>query len=61
MGETGQMKYFLLLFTLLSFILKADTFLLDGVEFVYRTPQDTDKNSRIMILFGGRNWPGKKL
>lgn len=60
MGETGQMKYFLLLFTLLSFILKADTFLLDGVEFVYRTPQDTDKNSRIMILFGGRNWPGKK-
>lgn len=32
----------------------------DGIEFAYRIPQKVGKNSRIMVLFGGRNWHGDK-
>lgn len=31
----------------------------DGTEFVYRVPQSICTNSQIMVLFGGRNWPGE--
>lgn len=29
-------------------------------EFVYRVPKSYGINSQIMVLFGGRNWPGDK-
>ncbi len=38
----------------------AETFRVDGVEFVCRAPAKVDENSRIMVLFGGRNWPGEQ-
>ena len=31
-----------------------------GTEFVYRVPQSYGTNAQIMVLFGGRNWPGDK-
>lgn len=32
----------------------------DGIEFAYRIPEKIGKDSRIMVLFGGRNWHGDK-
>ena len=32
----------------------------DGTSFIFRAPQKVSSNSRIMILFGGRNWTGEK-
>ena len=32
----------------------------DGIEFAYRIPEKIGKDSRIMVLFGGRNWRGEK-
>lgn len=31
-----------------------------GTEFSYRVPQSYGTNAQIMVLFGGRNWPGDK-
>ena len=31
-----------------------------GVEFVCRVPQRYDADSRVVVLFGGRGWPGTK-
>ena len=31
-----------------------------GVEFVCRVPRKYDADSRILVLFGGRGWPGAK-
>jgi len=31
-----------------------------GIEFAYRAPSKINANSRIMVLFGGRNWDGEK-
>ena len=47
-----------LLFGQLS--LMADYFTLGGVEFSYRLPKHLSPESRIMVLFGGRNWDGRK-
>ena len=33
---------------------------ISGIEFAYRTPGSPSSNSRIMVLFGGRNWTGDK-
>ena len=33
---------------------------ISGIEFAYRTPGSPSSNSRIMVLFGGRNWNGDK-
>lgn len=32
---------------------------IDGIEFSYRLPQMQTPNTRIMVLFGGRNWQGE--
>ena len=31
---------------------------ISGIEFAYRTPGSPSSNSRIMVVFGGRNWTG---
>lgn len=33
---------------------------ISGIEFAYRTPKSPSSNSRIMVLFGRRNWTGDK-
>lgn len=33
---------------------------LDGVEFVFRAPAGVRAESRVVVLFGGRGWPGAK-
>ena len=45
------------LFPLLSM---AESVMLDGVEFRWRVPKSVHENGRIMVLFGGRNWPARK-
>ena len=37
-----------------------ETLRVDGTEFVHRVPQSYGTNAQIMVLFGGRNWPGDK-
>lgn len=49
---------FVMLFS--SLLLRAETIRLDGVDFHCRVPGHHDANSGIMVLFGGRNWPGDK-
>jgi poly(3-hydroxybutyrate) depolymerase len=34
------------------------TFSVEGVEIVWREPASWSSDSRIMVLFGGRDWPG---
>lgn len=38
----------------------AGSFDIDGVRFFYRAPSRASRTSRIMVLFGGRNWTGDK-
>ena len=38
----------------------AETMFVEGTEFVYRVPKEHGTNSPIMVLFGGRNWPGDR-
>lgn len=33
---------------------------INDTPFALRVPEKYDENSRIMVLFGGRNWPGEK-
>lgn len=40
--------------------LTADYFTVGGVEFSCRMPKYLSPESRIMVLFGGRNWNGRK-
>lgn len=47
------------LFILFSFISFAETFSVNGIEFAYRLPQKQNASTRIMVLFGGRNWKGE--
>ena len=54
------MKRLLLAALLLPLALAAGSAVLDGVGFVWRAPANPGGNSRIMVLFGGRNWPGEK-
>ena len=32
----------------------------DGTEFVWRKPSGTPAENGVLVLFGGRNWPGEK-
>ena len=50
----------ILLFTLLHFQCAAAQWTVDGIPFACRAPAHYDENSRILVLFGGRNWPGEK-
>lgn len=61
MGACRRVKhcYFLLLLCL-CVILGAEEFQVDGVSFVCRAPARLGTDSRILILFGGRNWSGAK-
>lgn len=38
----------------------AEDFLIDGIRFFCRVPAKYNNQSRILVLFGGRNWPGNK-
>lgn len=38
----------------------AEAIRLDGVDFHYRIPPKYDAKSKIMVLFGGRNWQGER-
>lgn len=56
-----RMKYALLCLSVIGSLgLSAEEFAVDGVEFIYRAPSTHSPDSRIMILFGGRNWNGTK-
>ncbi len=54
------------LFILLSLCLfvplgnRARELTINNISFACRVPKKYDENSRIMVLFGGRNWPGEK-
>ena len=37
-----------------------ETLTVGGTEFIYRVPPNYGTNAQIMVLFGGRNWPGEK-
>ena len=54
------MKVLLLILILMPSLLIAEVFNLDGVDFYYRIPEKYNSQSRIMILFGGRNWSGDR-
>ena len=41
-------------------LLMAESMMLEDVEFHWRVPQNVNENGRIMVLFGGRNWPARK-
>lgn len=53
------MRLLLLLFffPILAF---AEEITIDGIQFAYQVPAKHNENSAIMVLFGGRNWPGEK-
>ena len=53
-------KLFFLLCFFMPFLLWAEVFRLDGVDFHYRIPGKYDTKSTIMVLFGGRNWQGER-
>ncbi len=37
-----------------------ETLMVGETEFAYKVPKSYGTNSQIMVLFGGRNWPGEK-
>lgn len=45
---------------LLPFLLSGAEFQIDGITFHFTPPPRNNGNARIMVLFGGRNWPGDK-
>ena len=54
------MKIFPFILFFCPLILCAEVLRIDGVDFHYRIPRDHGTDSKIMVLFGGRNWPGDK-
>ena len=54
------MKTFLSFLLFMPILIFAEVIRLDGVDFHYRIPQKYDAKSKIMILFGGRNWQGER-
>ena len=54
------MRNLLLFLLMLPSLLGADVIKLNGIEFHYRIPEKYDVKSKIMVLFGGRNWLGEK-
>ena len=49
-----------LLLSPLFLFAKIETTQIGGIEFAYRLPQKASSTTRIMVLFGGRNWDGEK-
>ena len=45
---------------LFPFLLAGTEFQMDGICFHFTPPPRNRSNARIMVLFGGRNWPGDK-
>lgn len=41
-------------------VVSAETMEVGGIEFAYRVPTKHNSDSRIMVLFGGRNWKGER-
>ena len=54
------MKTFLSFLLFMPILIFAEVIRLDGVDFHYRKPKKYDAKSKIMVLFGGRNWQGKR-
>ena len=54
------MKTFLSFLLFMPFLLVAEVIRLDGVDFHYRIPKKYNSKSKIMVLFGGRNWRGER-
>jgi hypothetical protein len=54
------MKTFLSFLLFMPFLLVAEVIRLDGVDFHYRIPEKYNSKSKIMVLFGGRNWQGER-
>ena len=57
------MRFLYLAFILLlpfSLSAKIEFIKIANVEFAYRLPKTINANTRIMVLFGGRNWQGQK-
>ena len=54
------MKTFLSFLLFMPILIFAEVIRLDGVDFHYRIPQKYDTRSKIMVLFGGRNWQGER-
>ena len=53
--RSGILFLFLICMSLFS-----EEFRVDGISFVCRVPEKFDRNARILVLFGGRNWSGGK-
>ena len=54
------MKAFLSLLLFMPILIFAEVIRLDEVDFLYRKPKKYDAKSKIMVLFGGRNWQGER-
>ena len=54
------MKTFLSFLLFMPSLIFAEVIRLDGVDFHYRIPKKYDTRSKIMVLFGGRNWQGER-
>ena len=54
------MKVLLSVLFFIPILLFAEVFRLDSVDFHYRVPEKYNDKSKIMVLFGGRNWKGGK-
>jgi poly(3-hydroxybutyrate) depolymerase len=54
------MKTFLSFLLFMPILIFAEVIRLDGVDFHYRKPKKYDAKSKIMVLFGGRNWQGER-
>ena len=54
------MKEFLYFLLLMPFLNSAEIIRLNGVDFHVRKPSGYNANSKIMVLFGGRNWMGDR-
>ena len=56
----GIIAILLLVILPIALFADIDKIHISGIEFAYRTPGSPSSNSRIMVLFGGRNWTGDK-
>ena len=56
----GIIAILLLVILPIALFADIDKIHISGIEFAYRTPGSPSSNSRIMVLFGGRNWNGDK-
>ncbi len=59
-GILGKIPAVFVLFAGVSNTVSADSIRVNDVEFIYRVPEKYDPESRIVVVFGGRDWPGGK-